>query len=188
MNVKVSRRIIIFIVLSGLSFLLLPTVVQYVNLESLTVENAFNRLDTQAKNLSGSDIGSSFNIQSYPWYLKIFTFLYRPLFFDYNGLFTLFTSTENLILLLLSLKALIYRPIETYRNSPPIIKASFLFLLLGAFIFSFTLSNFGIILRMKNMFMPGFILYLLWAFSYKNQVRQSKISTSGVDDNVIPET
>lgn len=172
-NVKVGKRIGFFILLCGLSFMLLPTVVQYVNIESLTVENALNRLDTQAQNLSGNDINSSFDLQSYPWYLKIFTFLYRPLFLDYNGLFTLITSTENFILLLLSLKAFTYRPIAAYRNAPPVIKASFLFLLLGAIIFSLTLSNFGIILRMKNMFMPGFILYLLWAFSYKPQENQS---------------
>ena len=174
LDIKASRRIIMFFAIGSLGVFLLPTVLTYVNLESLSIDSTIDRLDTQAQNLSGSGIGSSFDIQSYPWYLKIFTFLYRPLYFDYNGLFTLVTSTENILLLIISIKALMFRPISTFRKAPVIIKASLLFLLLGTLIFSFTLSNFGIILRMKNMFLPGMIMYLLWALSYKHQVRQAR--------------
>jgi hypothetical protein len=178
MNVKVWKRLFIFMLLAGVSIVLLPIVLDYVSLDSLTVEDTFNRLDSQAENLSGDTIGSSLDIQSYPIPLKIFTFLFRPLFFDANSLFMLFASFENLILLALTILALANRPIKTYRNAPVVVKSYLIFLLLGTLVFSLSLSNFGVILRMKNMFMPAFILYLLWALSYKNELKSELVQQS----------
>jgi hypothetical protein len=40
------------------------------------------------------------------------------------------------------------------------------FLLLGTFAFSQSLGNLGIMIRMRNMFLPGLIIFFLWHFSY----------------------
>ncbi len=178
MNVKVWKRLLIFILLAGVSIALLPTVLEYVSLDSITVENTLNRLDSQARNLSGDTVGSSVDIQSYPFILKIITFLFRPLFFDIDSMFTALASIENFILLLLTIKVLASKPIKTYRNAPVVVKSYLIFLLLGTLIFSFSLGNFGIILRMKNMFIPAFILYLLWALSYSHELKSNQVQKS----------
>lgn len=178
MNVNVWKRIFIFIFLAGVSIILLPTVLKYVSLDGLSIESTLNRLDSQANSLSGDAIGSSLNIQSYSLPAKIFTFLFRPLFFDSNGAFMLVASLENALLLFLTIKAFSFQPIQTYRNAPVVVKSFFIFLVLGAFLFSYSLSNFGIILRMKNMFVPALILYLLWALSFKNKIKRERMVQS----------
>ncbi len=174
-NLNVWKRFFIFTLLASVSTLLLPTVLEYVSLDSLTVESTLNRFDNQAKNLSGDAIGSSVDIQSYPFPLKIVTFLFRPLFFDINSMFTALASVENLILLGLTIKALASKPIKTYRSAPVVVKSYLIFLLLGTLVFSFSLSNFGVILRMKNMFIPAFILYLFWALSYNQELTSEQL-------------
>ena len=168
------KRMFFFLVLIAISIVILPNVLQYVDLDGGSFDEILIRTETQARNLSGGFVGSSVDISSYPFPLKIFTFLYRPLFFDINGITAVIASFENLLLLIFSYKILKYKPIKTFREAPVIIKGFLFFLIIGAMILSLSLSNFGIILRMKNMFMPGFLLYILWAMSYRQSVALNK--------------
>jgi hypothetical protein len=172
-RIKGYKRVFSFMILSTMIILILPKVLEYVNLEGNSLEEAFNRLDEQASNLSGDEVGSSIDIQSYPFYLKVLTFLYRPLFFDYNGLFSLVTSFENLLLLLLTIKVLLNKPVQAFKQAPLVIKMLLLFLIFGTLIFAFSLSNLGIILRMKNMFVPGLLIYFIWSLSYSHSVENA---------------
>lgn len=163
------KKIIFTSLLVGIVIIILPKVLEYVNLEEeSTVSDVISRSKSQATHLSGENIGSSIDISSYPYPLKVLSFLFRPLFFDYNGLFSLFSSFENLLLLLLTIRVIRRDFLKSFRNSPVIIKGLTYFLIFGALIFSLSLSNLGIILRMKNMFTPGFLIFILWNLSYQN--------------------
>ncbi len=170
-KIKAYKKVFLSLLLFGGSLIILPSVVQYVNLEEVSVENVVSYSETQAGNLSGDDVGSSVSISNLPFPIKILTFLFRPLFFDIVNYFSIVSSFENFILLLISIKLLMLKPLKTFMNAPVLFKGLLIFLILGSIIFSLSLSNLGIIIRMKNMFMPGFIMYILWAFSYNYQLK-----------------
>lgn len=171
-NISSFKKVIFSMLFFTITLLLLPKIFQYVNLEeNSSVTDALTRAESQASNLRGEDVGSSIDISSYPFPLKVFSFLYRPLFFDYNGLFSIISSFENLLLFILTIKILRNNFFKSIKKAPFVIKNLFVFLILGTIIFSLSLSNLGIILRMKNMFVPGFLIFILWNLSYQNKIK-----------------
>lgn len=154
-----------FVLLAGV-VVMLPTVMEYVQIEEVSVESVAEYSDNKASVLSRSHTGSSVDISSYPPPLKWFTFLFRPLFFDINGVPALVASFENLFLLLIFFKVLGNRPITAFRKAPFVIKGLTLFLILGTILMSGALGNLGVMIRMRNMFLPGMMIYFLWVLSY----------------------
>jgi hypothetical protein len=166
-EIKSKYRILLFFISSSLLLLILPTVFNYVNLVDVgNFQDIMTRAENQANNLRGDDVGSSIDTSSYSFLFKIFSFLYRPLFLDYSGLFSLISSLENLILLSISFRVFGMRFVRALKLAPFIIKLNFYFFLFGTIMFSFTLSNLGIYLRMKNMLIPSFIILILWNLSF----------------------
>jgi len=167
LNKKISKkqRFFLSFFLISFSLLILPSVLKYINMENASIES----LDNFSTNRAGLLVKSSsgVNINSYPYILKVLTFLYRPFFFDINGIPALETSFENLLLLLLSIKLIRSKPFKSFKKAPVVIQGLLLFLIMGALIFSMSMSNLGIILRQRNMFLPGMILFILWSLSYK---------------------
>lgn len=161
------QRFIFSIVFIGIGLFILPSVMEYAKIEEASVESFSEFSSNKAGLLSRSTTGSRIDISSYPFPLKLFTFLYRPLFFDINGIPALLASIENLFLLLLSIKVLKSKPFEAFKNAPLPIKGLLFFLFIGTLAFSQTLGNLGIIIRMRNMFLPGMLIAILWCFSYQ---------------------
>jgi len=74
------QRFIFAIVFIAAAFVILPSVMEYAKIEETSIES-FNDFSTEkAGLLSRSTVGSRIDISSYPLPLKLFTFLYRPLF------------------------------------------------------------------------------------------------------------
>jgi hypothetical protein len=168
-KIAVGKRVVLGLLLVGAGVAILPSVLRYVKIEEISIGD-FNKFsEVKASVLSRSHTGSRIDISSYPLPLKIFTFLYRPLFFDINSITGVFASLENLILLILSWNVFKRRPIETFKQAPFIIKGFVFFLILGTLAFSNSLGNLGIMIRMRNMFLPGMFLFILWSFSYDQQ-------------------
>lgn len=172
-SIPFYQKIIFGLVGVGLILVILPQVLETTKMEELSAES-FNQFSESKVNLLGKGAGSAIDISSYPFPLKVFTFLFRPLFFDINGLPALLASFENLLLLILTIKVLRGSAIKAYRSAPVVIKALLLFLLIGTFAFSQSLGNLGIMIRMRNMFLPGMMIYILWALSYQQQLRYKK--------------
>lgn len=158
----VNRILLVFISFILLSFIL-PVVLNYLNL--LELNEVMTRAENQANTLRGDNIGSSVDTSSYPFIFKMFSFLYRPLFFDYSGFLSLISSLENLILLFITFKLFGNNFMRALKRAPFIIKFNFYFFLAGSILFSLTLSNLGIYLRMKNMLIPSLIFLYLWCLS-----------------------
>lgn len=148
--------------------LLFDNVMAYVKLDEVSSESIDKFSNVRASNLSRSHTGSSVDITSYPLPLKVFTFLYRPLFFDIHNITAVLASFENLVLLLLSIKVFKSSPFRKFKNSPFQIKGLILFVIVGTLAFSHIMGNLGIILRMKNMMTPGLLIFIFYVLSYRH--------------------
>ncbi len=164
-KISFFRRILFFGVLIGLAIAILPLVMKFAKIEEASLDS-FDKFSSQKVTaLSSINTTSAVDISSYPFPLKVVTFLYRPFFFDINGIPSVIASFENLLLLLLSYKVLKNKPINGFKKSPFIIQGMIYFLIIGTLAFSQSLGNLGIMLRMRNMFLPGLIIFILWHLS-----------------------
>lgn len=170
------KKAIIVVFLIVLGVVLLPIVLEYAKIEEASIESFNEFSESKSKLLSREKTGSAIDVSSYPLPFKLFTFLFRPLFFDAHNVTSLLASAENLFLVVLTFFVLKSKPIKSFKNSPTVIKGLMYFLIIGTFIFSNTLGNLGIMIRMRNMFLPGLLIYFLWHFSfnYKTKLDEKK--------------
>jgi uncharacterized membrane protein len=166
------------IVLGGLAatgaILLLPSTLEALKIEELSFEALETMSGVRSAGLNTNNVGSGVDLASYPWPLKLFTYMFRPLFIDAHNFVSLFSSVENLVYLWLSL--FIYRnwTPEAIRDMPLFIKAGMLTFIPVAWAFMGALSNLGIIMRMKNMTMIYFLLFCFYLIAYNKQLRIQK--------------
>ncbi|MEJ8801531.1 hypothetical protein [Pontibacter sp. H249] len=175
-NIASYKRYVLFLLMLSVGAYMLPSVMEYAQVEELSIDSYEEFSDTKVSNLSRSHTGSSVDVSNYPFPLKVLTFLYRPTFIDINGIPALLAAIENFILFLLTIAVIKRRPVETFKKAPFIIKGLFFFLLIGTIAFSMSLGNLGIMLRMRNMFLPGMLIYICWSYSYYLQLKINKIN------------
>jgi len=173
-KISIFQRVLFLGLMIGISIAILPSVMEFVNLEETTVESFEEFSDVRSTLLSRANVSTAIDISSYPFPLKVFTFLYRPFFFDINGIPAVIASFENLLLLILSIKVLRNKPLLTFRMAPFIIQGMVCFLIIGTLAFSQSLGNVGIMIRMRNMFLPGLLIFILWSFSFQKQLALTK--------------
>lgn len=139
-------------------------VLAFLKIEELNSESIENSFNTASANLS---YGKSFiDMSSYPYPLKFLTFIYRPLFFDAHNFSSLLNSFENFIALILTI--CVFRkinPIKGYKVAPIEIKILLITFVLTSIAFAGSLSNFGIMVRMKNMTFIYFLMFLVYSFN-----------------------
>jgi len=122
--------------------------------------------------------GSGVDMSSYPLPLKLFTFWFRPLFFDAPGLLGLIVSAENLIYLLLFIKILKKDFIKFLKKSNIVVKMSITVFFLSSLALTFVMSNLGIIMRQKSMvmyFLFFVIYYYLAQKKYDKIIKKRKL-------------
>lgn len=144
-------------------------VIDFIQLESLDSAAVEEYARTKASKLNQADSSSGVDISAYPYPLKVFTFLYRPLFFDINGLLAVLASFENFFLLLVTISIFRNKPWAGLRKSDSLIKGLLLFFLCGAATFPLILGNLGIMLRQKNPFIPCLLIIGIWMI-YNNRI------------------
>ncbi len=174
---KVSpfQRFLFSAVMLGIGIAILPSVMEYAKIEEASAEGFDKFAAGKAAALSKGHTGSAIDISSYPFPFKVLTFWFRPFFFDVRNLNGLIASVENLILVILFVKAMRTNPIGAFKAAPFVVKGLVFFLIVGTLAFSQSLGNVGIMIRMRNMFLPGMIIYLMWVFSYQQyKIRNQK--------------
>ena len=169
------QRLFFSAILIGVGVAILPSVLQFAKIDEASAEAFSDFAESKSAVLSRSSTGSAVDISSYPLPLKVLTFWFRPFFFDVRNINGLIASIENLILLIIFIKAMRSKPVAAFRAAPFIIKGLVLFLIVGTLAFSQSLGNVGIMIRMRNMFLPGMLIYILWVFSYDQQRRLLQI-------------
>jgi len=165
---------LVFFILAAVGFgSIYDEVLVFLKIDELTTENVEDLFNTSSSNLS---YGRSFvDMSGYPYPLKLFTFWYRPLFFDAHNLSSFINSIENAVALFLTLFIFSkVNPIQGYQKSPNGIKIMLLAFLLASIAFAGALSNFGIIVRMKNMTFVYFLFFLIYI--YDGHVWKGKIN------------
>ena len=176
-KVSPAQRIIFSAAMIAVGLAILPSVMEYAKIEEASAEG-FDKFATgKAAVLSRSSAGSAIDISSYPFPLKVLTFWFRPALFDVRNLNGLIAALENLLLLLVFIKAMRTSPIRAFKAAPFVIKGLVIFLVVGTLAFSQSMGNMGIMIRMRNMFLPGMIIYLMWIFSYEQQLLRNRWTT-----------
>lgn len=94
---------------------------------------------------------------------KLFTFWFRPLFFDAPGFFGIIVSVENLIYLLIFVQIFRKKFFVFLKNAPARIKTSLFLFLVTSIAMTFIMSNLGIIIRQKSMIMY-FMFFVIYYF------------------------
>lgn len=156
---------VVFLSLTLIGFAIIyGTVLEFLKIDEINSENIEVLFDKSSTNLS---YGKSYvDMSSYPYLLKVFTFLYRPLFFDAHNLSSLLNSFENLICLILTIRIISkINPIRAYKKSPVHLKILLFSFVIASFAFAGALSNFGIMVRMKNMTFIYFLMFLVYIYN-----------------------
>lgn len=185
-KISVFQRVIFSTILLGIGLAILPSVLEFAKIEEASAESFEQFADAKASVLSRGTTGSAIDISSYPLPLKILTFLFRPFFFDVRNINGLIASLENLALVILFIKAMRTSPLKALIKAPFVIKGLVFFLIAGTLAFSQSMGNVGIMIRMRNMFLPGLLIYILWCFSYEQQQlsqNKKKITTTPTEED-----
>ena len=177
-KIPIGRKIFIFVSLVSVLILAKDQILAVVNLQNS--DNLVSDLEQFTEKRSGdlSEAGSGVDMSSYPLPLKLFTFWFRPLFFDAPSFFGIIISFENLLYLFLVLKIVKKDFIKFIRKSPSMVKMSFVIFLMASLAMTFVMSNLGIIMRQKQMvmyFLFFVIYYYLAQKKYKKIIRIRKL-------------
>lgn len=168
-KISVFQRVAFSTVLLGIGLSILPSVLEFAKIEEASAESFDKFAEAKSNVLSRSHTGSAIDISSYPLPLKILTFWFRPFFFDVRNINGLVASLENLVLVIVFIKAMRTKPLQAFKAAPFVIKGLVFFLIVGTLAFSQSMGNVGIMIRMRNMFLPGLLIYMLWIFSYEQE-------------------
>ncbi len=144
-------------------FILQNSILSVVNLENSNdlISDFLKFTSNRAASLSHS--GSGLNMAGYSLPEKIFTFWFRPLFYDAPGILGLVVSVENLIYILLFLKIFKLNFFKFIINAPVNVKMSLVLFLMTSFAMTFVMSNLGIIIRQKSMVMY-FLFFVIYYY------------------------
>jgi hypothetical protein len=169
-------RFLIILVSVGFLYLAQNSILGVANLEES--ENVIADFDQFAEEQSRRLVSteSGVDMSNYPLPFKFFTFWFRPLFIDSPSVLGIFSSSENLIYLLLFAKILNRRFLRFIVKSPYLVKTSFIIFILTSFALTFVMSNLGIIMRQKSMVMyfGFFVIYYFLANEKYQLIEKNK--------------
>jgi len=155
-----------------LFFYLSEDVLKFTNAESLDVFSS-NNIGHRAAELSKANTGV--DISNYSLGLKLFTFWFRPLFVDANGVFGILVSFENLFYLYFFgyvIKNLFF----TWSKFNGWFRISILIFILGSIILAQITGNLGLAIRQKAQLMPFFFIVYCKLLSNNQTSNNLKIS------------
>ncbi len=167
-GVPLYWRVSVLALLSVALWFGLPQLEEFLKVDEFNATNMVEYVEQrQGRNLGG---GSSVAIADYSLPYQMFTFLYRPLFIDANGVLGLVVSFENLIYLAISV-AYLPRAIGLVIKGEDsfFLRFNFLNWLLGAMILASSTSNLGLAIRQKTMLAPSLIVVALIAYARSRQ-------------------
>lgn len=137
------------------------------------IEDFGDFADKRAGGLEASATGVE--ISSYPLPLKLFTFWFRPLFFDAPGVLGLIVSVENLLYLILFIKILKKDFISFVKKSPSLVKMSLIIFLTASFAMTFVMANLGLIMRQKSTVMYFLFFVIYYYLAQKKYIKILKL-------------
>lgn len=137
----------------------------YLMVKDLDVASLKDLAKGKASLLSTSTSGSSVDISQYSEPMRLFTYLFRPMFFDAHNAISLLSSFENVIYLVITVigcRAIRRRDLAPL---PLWLKSGFILFVTSMIVFANSLGNLGIIMREKNMTMIYLLMVCVWVYS-----------------------
>ncbi len=130
-------------------------------------------LSHRANELSRS-AGSGVDINNYNQAMKLFTFLYRPLFFDNPTAFGFFVSIENLFLLILTIQFFAEGGLKFLIRGDFITKTAFISFFVASVALAQISGNLGIAIRQKSQVMMLLLFVIAYFFQHQALLRQRR--------------
>jgi hypothetical protein len=158
-----QKALIITVALAGV----VPLIQQsfdYAGVEEASLEQATAIADKRAQ--SNTKANSAVPLDQYSQPMRIFTFLFRPLFIDTPNALGLIVSCENVIYLFLFLRTFSPTFLRYIARSPWLIKMAFCTFWILTFALAQISSNMGIATRQKSQVTYLFMLVLLGYADY----------------------
>ncbi len=162
-GIKPYLRWLIFLVAAAVFFYISDDVLKFADTDSLDILSS-DSLSHRASELSKSTTG--INIQDYGLFMKMFTFWFRPLFFDGLGAMGIIVSFENLLYIYMFV-IVIKEALFTWSDWNGWFRICLLAFLFGSFALAQVTGNLGIAMRQKAQFMPFFFIVYCKAVSYR---------------------
>ncbi|TXD92893.1 hypothetical protein ES724_12180 [Gillisia hiemivivida] len=169
-----------------LSLILLQnSILSVVNLENSNnlISDFLKFTSNRADSLSNS--GSGLNMAGYSLPEKIFSFWFRPLFFDAPGILGLIVSVENLIYILLFLKIVKWDFLKFIKFAPVNVKMSLALFLITSFAMTFVMTNLGIIIRQKSMIMYFIFFVIYYYLAHEKQLKLKSREILNIDSKQL---
>lgn len=157
-----------FLALIGslVAIIIIPKLISLFRIDNLSLEAVQMAIELNEGYVSNA--GTYVDMTTYPLLLKVFTYLFRPLFLDSPNVLLLEYSAENLFFLVLLIMNLRFYFFSWLRKQNLIIKFSFVYFVVGVLVLSNGLSVYGLFIRQKTMIFLNFLL-LLFSFIYFRQ-------------------
>jgi hypothetical protein len=172
-QIPVYQKVLVFVGATITLALMYNTIMNFVGLDSENLLESFDKFSSN-KSFELAKANTGIDISNYPLILKLFTFWFRPLFFDAPGLAGMIVSFENVIYILLAVKLFQKGFIKFLKSSSALVKAGGVVFLATSFALSATLSNMGIIIRQKSMVMYFFLFLIISFLDYKKHIQVMK--------------
>ncbi|WP_299758426.1 hypothetical protein [uncultured Pontibacter sp.] len=161
-NIPLYQKLIILGACVAGIFLMYDKILEMASINEEDVVGSFQNFSSNRAELLARS-GSGVDMSNYPLLLKLFTFWFRPLFFDAPGALGLYISAENLLYLLLTLKLIDKSFMKFLKGASSLVKMSLITFISSSVALSFVMSNLGIVIRQKSMVMY-FLFFVILAF------------------------
>lgn len=143
----------------------------FLGMEDFSLESIALLSESQIYFLNQGRVGSAVDLASYSLPLRVFTYMYRPLFFDAHNVMAFVSSVENLFYLVFTFYLFRNFSLEAFRDAPVFIKTGLFLFIPVTFAFANSLSNMGITMRMKNMTLIYLVLFVFYLLVYQRKIR-----------------
>jgi len=171
-TIKPIFKWLIILVALGAFYYLSDSVLKFTDTDSLDITNS-STLSHKASELGKASSGV--DLQNYNIFYKMFTFWFRPLFYDGLGALGFIASVENFICLILFF-IIIKEGITGFKKWNGLFKIFVFAFLLTSFILAQVSGNLGIILRQKSQLMPLFFIIFYKVYSDRQTKKLLKIA------------
>ncbi|MEO7524607.1 MAG: hypothetical protein ABIT58_10965 [Ferruginibacter sp.] len=165
-GIKTYLRWIIFLVAAVVFLYISDEVFKFADTDSIDILSSTS-LTHRASELSKSSSGV--DIQNYGLFMKMFTFWFRPLFFDGQGGLGILVSFENMIYLYM-FYVVIRKGIMYWGDWNGWFRICLFFFLFASFALAQVTGNLGIAMRQKAQLMPFFFIIFCKATTYKDHL------------------
>lgn len=159
-DILFKRRLIIAslssVLIVGLLYIVFQmTHIRYLNWGRISYFNEYSILSFRYS-------GSYVPMLEYNWFYKLFSFYFRPLFYDVSSVLGFLVSIENALILLIHCLALFFMLRFKSLQYTEWVKYVFVFTIICGLIYVQRYANLGIFIRTKIMFQPFTIIALLF--------------------------